>query len=65
MSADIVLRLVEIAISLARSRADGTEDQDAKVATTLVQIVQKGLQAYTDHTGKILDPQQIQVEKPI
>ena len=56
MNADIVLQLVEVAISLARSRADGTAEQDAKIATTLMTIVRKGAQAYKEHTGEALDP---------
>ena len=63
MNADIVLQLVEVAISLARSRADGTAEQDAKIATTLITIVRSGAQAYKDHTGEALDPLLIKAEE--
>lgn len=35
---------------------------DAAVEHTLLQIIEKGIQAYEDHTGKELDPLLIRTE---
>ena len=65
MNASLILQLVEVAITLARSQTDGTPQQDAGVANTLLGIIQKSVQAYEDHTGEPLDPLLIRAENPV
>jgi hypothetical protein len=65
MNSDLVLRLVEIAISLVQSQAGGSARQDASAANTLLALIQKGVQAYEEHTGKPLDPALIKAEARI
>jgi hypothetical protein len=60
MNSDLILSLVDVAISLARSQID---TGDAKQA--LLGIVQKSLQAYKDHTGEPLDTSLIKAEEPV
>ena len=60
MNSELILRLVDTAISLARSQMDS---DDAKQA--LIDIVQKGLRAYTEHTGEPLDQSLIKAEEPV
>lgn len=60
MNTDLVLQLVELAIALAQSQLEGGE-----LSHTLLDIIQKGVQAYEQHTGELLDPLRIQAEEPI
>jgi hypothetical protein len=60
MNSNLIFQLVEVAISLAQTQLDG--DQAAK---TLLAIVQKGVQAFEQHTGERLDPALIKAEEPI
>ncbi len=60
MNPQLVLDLVDVAISLARTQMNSG---DAKQA--LVAIVQKGAAAYRDHLGEWLDPALIKPEEPL
>jgi len=60
MSPDVIFRLVDLAISLARTQMDSG---DAKQA--LLGIVQKGAAAYRDHVGEPLDLSLIKAEEPV
>jgi len=51
MKPNLIFDLVELAVSLAQSQLDGTD-----VERTLLDIIEKGVQAYEDHTGEVLDP---------
>ena len=57
MIAALIAQLVQIAISLAKTQLNGKN-----VELALVNIVQSGVQAYEDHTGRPLDPQLIKPE---
>ena len=60
MNPQLVLDLVDVAISLARTQMDSG---DAKQA--LLAIVQKGAAAYRDHMGEPLDLSLIKTEEPV
>ena len=60
MIAALIAQLVQIAISLAKTQLNGKN-----VELALVNIVQSGVQAYEDHTGRPLDPQLIKPEAPL
>jgi hypothetical protein len=62
---NIVFELVELAIALAQTLGDGTIQGDAEVARTLQDIIDKGVQAYRDHTGAPLDPNLIDPETAV
>jgi hypothetical protein len=58
MNPQLIFDIIALALSLARG-------QDANVAATLLQIIQKGAQAYQQHTGEALDPSLIKAEVPL
>jgi len=62
MNPNLVLEIVGLAVSLAKMQAGGKVQQDATVAGTLLQIIQKAVQAYQEHTGEPLDPSLIKAE---
>lgn len=55
MNPDIAFQIAELALSLAKTQAGGRVQQDAMLAGTLLQIVEKAVHAYQDHTGQPLD----------
>ena len=65
MNPNLAFEIVELALSFAKSQATRKVQQDVTVADTLLKIIQKGVQAYRDHTGETLDPALIQAEEPI
>jgi hypothetical protein len=65
MNTNIVFELVELAISLGQSQGDGTTQGDPQVAQMLLDIIDKGVQAYQDHTGAPLDPSLINPETAV
>jgi hypothetical protein len=65
MNSTFAFEIAELAVSLARTQASGRVQQDAELAGTLLQIIQKAVQAYQDHTGKVLDPNLIKAEDRI
>jgi hypothetical protein len=64
MNTDVVFEIVTLAVSLLRAQTTGKVQQDATLASILLQIVQKAVQAYQDHTGETLDPALIKAEDP-
>jgi hypothetical protein len=56
-SEDLIFELVELAISLAHAELDSEG-----VEPMLLDIIQKAVQAYEDHTGEKLDPFLIEAE---
>jgi hypothetical protein len=60
MNPNLIFDLVELAVSLAHSHIES-----ADITPTLVEIVQKAVQAYEDHTGESIDPRLIGVEAPL
>ena len=62
MNPKVAFEIVELALSLAKANASGTLQQDAALAGVLLQIIEKAVQAYQDHTGAPLDPTLIKAE---
>jgi hypothetical protein len=60
MNTEDILQLVEIALSMAEAQLSGTE-----LAQTLLDIARRGIEAYQDHTGGILNPGMIDAEDPL
>jgi hypothetical protein len=60
MNPTLIFQIVQIAISLAQNQLDSKD-----VASTLLAIVQKGVQAYEANTGLPLDPKLIKAENPV
>lgn len=56
----LIAQLVQIAISLAKTQLDGKNAEQA-----LLGIVQAGVQAHEDYTGRPLDPSLIKPEAPV
>ena len=63
MNTNVAFELVELAVSLAKTLAGGKVQQDATLAGVL-QIIERAVQAYQDHTGETLDPSLIKSEDP-
>ena len=60
MKRNLILELMELSIALAETELDG-----GNVAHILLDIIQKGVQAYEHRTGEALDPHLIKAEDPI
>jgi len=65
MNPSLAFEIAELALSLARRQAGGNVQQHATVVDTLLKIMQKGAQAYREHTGEALDPSLIRAEEPV
>ena len=64
MNLDLIMEIAELALSLVNNALNGAQPS-ASVTSTLLQILQKGAQAYQQHTGQALDPTLITAEAPI
>jgi hypothetical protein len=62
MNSNVALEILELAVSLAKTQASGSLQKDATLAGILVQIVEKAVHAYQEHTGEPLDPTLIKAE---
>ncbi len=62
MNPNLALEIVDFAVSLVKTQASGKVQQDANLAGVLLQIIEKAVQAYQDHTGENLDPVLIRPE---
>ncbi len=60
MTPNLIIELVQLAISLADTHLDGGD-----VAHILLGIVQKGVQAYEEQTGRTLNPALIRPENTL
>ena len=60
MNPETVMRLIETAIELAQNQL-GHDDQ----THVLLDIVQKGVEAYREHTGEPLDAALVGIEESI
>ena len=65
MNPQLIFDIATLVLSLAQSLVTGTGQQGVTVANILLQIVQKGAQAYKQQTGQALDPALILAEEPI
>jgi hypothetical protein len=62
MNTTLIFEILQLSISLAQSVTSGTATPDV-TAQSLLDIVQKGSQAYQQHTGEPLDPSLIKPEE--
>jgi hypothetical protein len=60
MNVGLIYQLVELAISLAQSELDGST-----MERTLMDLIQKGVEAYQEQTGKALDPRTVGILYPL
>ena len=65
MNPQLVFDIVDLAVTVARNLATGTAQKDLFIEDTLLQIIQKGAEAYQQHTGEALDPTLIKTEAPL
>ena len=64
MNLQLMFETAKLALSIVDTHLEG-KDHDLTVATRLQQIVQRGIEAYQQHTGEPLDPALIKVEEPL
>jgi len=62
MNPILILDILGLAVKLSR-RDDSLADSD--VAAALLTIIRKGVLAYQEHTGRLLDPSLIKPEAPV
>ena len=65
MNPNVAFQIVELAVALAKTQASGKVQQDATLTGILLQIIEKTVQAYQDHTGQALDPSLIKAEDAV
>lgn len=65
MNEKFALEIVELALGIAKQQTSGKARQDVAFADSLVQIIQKAVDAYEAHTGQALDPALIRPEAPL
>jgi hypothetical protein len=65
MNTDLAFEIVDLALGIAKQQTGGKLQQDAALADSLLQIIQKAVQAYEAHTGQPLDPNLIPPEAPL
>ena len=56
MNLPLALQISQLALSLVRNQVSPKVQQEVEIASILLQIVQKGAQAYEQHVGQPLDP---------
>jgi hypothetical protein len=64
MNLDLIVEIAELANSLVQTLKTGNADATT-VTSTLLQVLQKGVQAYEQQTGAVLDPSLIRAETTI
>ena len=62
MNTTLVFEILQLAVALAQSQFSGPAAGKIVVSQTLLDIVQKGTQAYEQHTGQPLDQALIKAE---
>jgi hypothetical protein len=65
MKTDLILQILQLALSLAQAQLKGQSAQNLSTEQVLLQIVQKSAQAYQLHTGEPLNVSLIQPEAEI
>jgi len=60
MTINVIYQLVEVALSLAQSELEGPE-----LERTLLDIIQKGVEAYQEQKGEPLDPRLVSALHPL
>jgi hypothetical protein len=65
MNTGLIFDILKLALSLAEAQMKGTAPQNLALDETLLEIVQKGAEAYQQHTGEALDLSLIKAEDTI
>ena len=65
MITDLIIEILQLALSLAQAQLTGKSAKDLAVDQALLEIVQKGAQAYRLQTGRPLDVSLIKAETEI
>jgi hypothetical protein len=65
MNTDLILQILQLALSLAQAQLKGQSAQNLSIDQALIEIVQKGAQAYQLHTGEPMNVSLIQPEAEI
>jgi hypothetical protein len=64
MNIDLILEITDLALGLVNNVLSGTQNA-ASVTSVLLQILQKAVQVYEQHTGQTLDPSLIHAEATV
>jgi hypothetical protein len=62
MNPNLIMQILQLALSLAQAQLTGKPAQDLAIDQVLLEIVQKGAQAYQLQTGRPLDVSLIKPE---
>jgi hypothetical protein len=62
MNTTLVFEILQLAVALAQSQFSGGAAGKIAITQTLLDIVQKGTEAYQQHTGQPMDPALIKAE---
>ena len=54
MNLNVVFEIAEMALSIVKSQATGKLQEGTALADSLLQMIQKAIHAYQQHTGKVL-----------
>jgi hypothetical protein len=65
MNTKIVFEIAELALAVAKAQTGGKLQEDVALAGTLLNIVQKAVQAYQQHTGERIDPSLVKAEPQV
>ena len=65
MNMTLILEILQLVLALAQAQLKGQSGQDLAIGQILLQIIQKGAQAYQLHTGEPLDMSLIQPEAEV
>jgi len=64
MNAELMIEIANLALSVANNAMNGGKPANV-TTTTILLILQKGVEAYEEHTGQTLDPSLIQTEAAV
>ena len=64
MNLNLILDIAQLALSLVTNTVNSGQSATS-VTSALLQILQKGAQAYQQHTGQALDPSLIHAEAAV
>jgi hypothetical protein len=65
MNTDLVFEILDLALSLAEAQVHEASSTDLAIDKTLLEILQKGVTAYKQHAGELLDLSLIKTEDTI
>jgi hypothetical protein len=62
MNTTLILEILKLALSLAQTQIKGSASENLAIDKILLEIVQKGAEAYQQNTGEALNPSLIRPE---